>query len=65
MFLEKGNCVGHNEGGGMGMRCSILSAAASEQRVYELTALVQQLRLKQQAAHNRDAVSRETWEQVV
>ena len=47
------------------MRWGILSAAASEQRVSELTALVQQLRLQQQGAHNREAVSRDTWEQVV
>ena len=58
-------CVGYNEGGDVGMRCSILSAVASEQRVCELTAMVQQLRLKQLAAHNKEAVSRGTWEQVV
>ena len=58
-------CVGYNEGGGVGMKCSTLSAAASEQRVCELTALVQQLQLKQLAVHSREAVSRETWEQVV
>ena len=65
VFLTKGNCVSYNEGGGVGMRWGILSAAASEQRVCELTALVQQLRLQQQGAHNREAVSRDTWEQVV
>ena len=65
VFLAKGNCVSYNEGAGVGMKCRILLAAASEQRVGELTALVQQLRLKQLAAHSREAVSRETWEQVV
>ena len=65
VFVAKGNCVGYNEGGGVEMRCGILSAAASEQRVGELTALVQQLRLKRLAVHSREAVSRETWEQVV
>ena len=49
----------------VGMKCGTLSAAASEQRVCELTALVQQLRLKQLAAHSTEAVSRETWEQAV
>ena len=47
------------------MRWGVLSAAAGEQRVCELTALVQQLRLQQQRAHNREAVSRDTWQQVV
>ena len=47
------------------MKCGTPSAAASEQRVGELTALVQQLQLKQLAVHSREAVSRETWEQVV
>ena len=58
-------CAGHSEGGDVGMRWDILLAAASEQRVCELTALVQQLRLKQLAAHSTEAVSRETWEQAV
>ena len=58
-------CAGYNEGGGVGMKCGTLSAAASEQRVGELTALVQQLQLKQLAVHSREAMSRETWEQVV
>lgn len=65
VFIAKGMCAGHSEGGGVGMRCRILLAAASEQRVCELTALVQQLQLKQLAVHSREAVSRETWEQVV
>ena len=65
VFLAKGMCVGYSEGGGVGMKCGTLSAAASEQRVGKLTALVQQLQLKQLTAHNTEAMSRETWEQVV
>ena len=65
VFLTKGNCVSYNEEGGVGMRWGILSTAASEQRVCELTALVHQLQLQQQGAHNKEAVSREIWEQVV